>query len=90
MYILEFTDQAVKDLIRLKMSEPIAYKKVQNLLLELIDHPKTGTGKPQLKRYNLSWLYSRLVTDKHRLIYEILEEKIIVLVLSASGHYEDK
>ena len=90
MYILEFTDQAVKDLIRLKKSEPIAYKKVQNLLLELIDHPKTGTGKPQLKRYNLSGLYSRRVTDKHRLIYEILEEKIIVLVLSASGHYDDK
>ena len=90
MYILEFTDQAVKDLIRLKKSEPIAYKKVRNLLLELIDHPKTGTGKPQLKRYNLSGLYSRRVTDKHRLIYEILEEKIIVLVLSASGHYDDK
>ena len=90
MYILEFTDQAVKDLIKLKKSEPIAYKKVQNLLLELIDHPKTGTGKPQLKRYNLSGLYSRHVTDKHRLIYEILEEKIIVLVLSASGHYGDK
>ena len=44
---------------------------MQNLLLELIDHPKTGTGKPQLKRYNLSGLYSRRVTDKHRLIYEI-------------------
>jgi toxin YoeB len=90
MYTLEFTQQAIEDLKWLKKTEPTAYKKVQKLLLELIEHPRTGTGKPELKRYDLSGFYSRRITQKHRLVYQIVDENITVLVLSASGHYGDK
>ena len=31
-----------------------------------------------------------LFTQKHRLVYEIHEETVLVFVLSSYGHYEDK
>ncbi|HRN44897.1 MAG TPA: type II toxin-antitoxin system YoeB family toxin [Flavobacterium sp.] len=34
--------------------------------------------------------WSRRINDKHRLIYRIESEKVIVLVLSLWGHYDDK
>jgi toxin YoeB len=50
----------------------------------------TGTGKPeQLKHYNIP-TWSRRITEKHRLIYRIEENKIMVLVLSFWGHYGEK
>jgi toxin YoeB len=57
---------------------------------ELREHPKTGTGKPeQLKHYEIP-TWSRRITDNHRLIYRIEEDRVIVLVLSFWGHYGDK
>lgn len=90
MYDLEFTRQAVEDLSWLKKTDQIAYKKVQKLLAELIDHPTTGTGKPELLKHHMSGLYSRRISHKHRLIYKITENTISVLILSASSHYNDK
>ena len=90
MYILEFTNQAVEDLKWLKKTDQNAYNKVLILLLEIIEHQSTGTCKPELKKYNLSGFYSRRITQKHRLVYQINGEMISVLVLSAAGHYGDK
>ena len=45
-YVIDYTDEAIADLIRLRDSEPRAYAKAQTLINELKEHPKTGTGKP--------------------------------------------
>lgn len=57
---------------------------------ELYIHPKTGTGHPeQLKGgHNNQW--SRRINQKHRLIYEIRDTEVIVIIISAYGHYSDK
>ncbi|MDL2223795.1 Txe/YoeB family addiction module toxin [Bacteroidales bacterium OttesenSCG-928-M06] len=89
IYELLFTDEAEKEISVLKKSEPQAYKKLVKLLAELIEHPKIGTGKPKLLRH-LDGIYSRRITDKHRLVYSINDMKITVLVISALGHYGDK
>jgi toxin YoeB len=57
------------------------------LFYELIEHPYTSTGKPELLKYVLSGLWSRRINGEHRLIYEVNEENQIILVLSARGHY---
>ena len=89
MYILDYTDDARQDMQRLKLNEAKAYQKLGKLLAELMDHPRTGTGHPEpLKRRPNQW--SRHITKKHRLVYEIIENKVIVLVLTAYGHYNDK
>lgn len=55
---------------------------------ELKIHPETGTGKPEKLKYNLSGFWSRRINKKDRLIYEIIEEPVnMVVVISALGHY---
>ena len=64
--------------------------KIAKLLDELRINPTFGTGKPKkLKHYKIP-TWSRRITDKHRLVYRIQDEKVTVLVLSFWGHYDDK
>ena len=90
MYIVVFSLKAQEDLKALKKSEPQAYKKARFLIEELAEHPKTGRGKPQLKKYDLEGLYARKITDKHRLVYSVNDGILTVDVISARGHYNDK
>lgn len=90
MYDIDFTDNAVNDIAILKRSEPKAYKKLLTLLTELHFHPRTGTGKPEPLSNNKTGQWSRRISKKHRLIYMIDDKKVIVLLLSAHGHYDDK
>ena len=93
MYKLDYTDEAMLDMQRLKRDEPKAFQKLGKLLGELMEHPRTGTGKPeQLKgdRADRAGQWSRHITRKHRLVYEIHDAEVVVLVLTAYGHYDDK
>lgn len=90
MYRIDFSSEALKDLAKLRKSDPNSYRKVNHLLEDLKSHPETGTGKPKPLGGNRSGQWSRRITDKHRLVYMINDNEIIVLVLSAWGHYTDK
>lgn len=57
---------------------------------ELRVHPATGAGKPEQLKYEYSGHWSRKINSKHRLIYQIHEEEVIVEVVQAYGHYCDK
>ena len=89
-YEVIFAPQAQEDLKELKKSEPKVFIKAIGLIQELAEHPRTGRGKPTLKKYDLAGCYARKITDKHRLVYSIDDDIISVLVLSAKGHYNDK
>lgn len=89
-YTVVLAPQAKEDLKTIKKSgDKAAIKKVQKLISELSEHPKSGTGKPEPLRW-VEGVWSRRIDRKNRLLYTIMEEKILVLVLSASGHYSDK
>ena len=90
MYTLVFAPQALEDLSKLKRSEPTSFKKAGKLLMELQEHPTTGTGRPEPLSGDRAGQWSRRISLKHRLIYEIEETVVKVDVLSAYGHYDDK
>ncbi len=89
-YNIEFKEQATHDLVLLAKREPKAFAKAQALIDELREHPKTGTGKPEQLKGDRAGQWSRRITKKHRLVYEIHDTEVVVLVLTASGHYDDK
>lgn len=89
-YSVEIKPQAQEDLKVLSKSEPKAYQKALILIAELYEHPQTGTGKPEQLKGGVGSLWSRRITKKHRLIYEIIGTTVHVDVLSAYGHYDDK
>ena len=86
MYKLKYTPDAEADLRKLKKSEPSAFKKAVHLLNELT----TGTGHPHPLSNDRAGQWSRSISKKHRLVYQINDDEILVLVLSAYGHYDDK
>ena len=90
MYRIDFTKTARQEVSQLEKSEPKTFMKIEKLLLELAEHPYTGTGKPKLLGGDRTGQWSRRVTKKHRLVYQIEETKITILVLSVLGHYKDK
>lgn len=90
MYTVIFSPKVEQDLKALKKSEPQAYKKARLLIEELAEHPKTGRGRPELKKYDLEGFYARKITDKHRLVYSIDDKTVMVDIVSAKGHYDDK
>ena len=65
-------------------------KKIGDFISELETHPRTGTGKPERLRYMDGELWSRRIDNRHRLVYEIAEERLTVIAISAFGHYMDK
>ena len=89
-YELLFTKKASEDIKLLKKSDSSAYKKLEKLLFELMEHPFTGSGNPEMLKHTLSGLYSRRISQKHRLIYSVDDNQIIVTILSAKNHYKDK
>ena len=90
IYHIDYTEKAIEGLIRLRDHEPKAYAKVQRLINELKEHPKTGMGKPEQLKGDRSGQWSRRITDRHRIVYTINETEVIVLVLTTYGHYDDK
>lgn len=91
MYELKFTPTALADIeFHKKAGNRILLKKLKVLLLELVEHPTTGTGKPEELRYQQTNCWSRRINDQHRLVYLIKGEIITVIVLQAKGHYFDK
>lgn len=90
MYKVILEKSADLDLRKLAKSEPIAFKKALNLLDELYTHPKTGTGHPEQLRGTSGNRWSRHISDRHRLVYEIRDTEVIVIVIAAYGHYDDK
>ena len=88
MYTIVFSEDARKDLKLLQKKAPLAIAKLSRLLEECKEHPRTGTGQvEQLKGFDGS-VYSRRITQEHRLVYKIYDDVVEVLVLSAFGHYQ--
>ncbi len=61
-------------------------KKITELLHSIIDTPFDGIGKPEPLKHNYSGWWSRRINREHRIIYEVLENKIIIY--SFRGHYQ--
>jgi toxin YoeB len=89
-YIVRYSEDADESLKKFKKSNPVAYNKVIKLAKELHEHPRTGTGHPEpLTKGNLT-TYSRRITKKDRLVYDIYDNIVVVVILSVEGHYDDK
>ena len=89
-YRVDIKETAQEYLFRLAKSEPKAFEKAQRLIAELEEHPKAGTGHPEPLRGKPEGRWSRQISKKHRLVYRIYETEVVVLVIAAYGHYEDK
>ena len=90
IYKVEYSKAADKTLRKWKKSNPQLFKKFQKLFHELADHPRTGIGHPEPLRGGSDVTYSRRVSAHDRIIYDIYDDVLVVLVVETEGHYSDK
>jgi len=89
-YTINFSDDA-KEIVRIyKKFNPIAYKKLSKLLVEISEHPREGTGHPKPLIGGKDVTYSRRISGKDRIVYDIYDDIVVVLIVSVGGHYKDK
>ena len=91
-YEITYEDSALKDIKAIKKSgNKSLLKKLTNLLVEIAEHPRTGTGQvEQLKHYPYKQTWSRRLNQEYRLVYEIHDDVVIVKVISLMNHYGEK
>lgn len=59
--------------------------RIVKLIEDIQRHPFMGLGQPEPLRHDLSGCWSRRITQEHRLVYEVLSDKI--RILSCRHHY---
>jgi len=89
-YKIAFTPQASSDFEYWKHTSPRTVEKIKKMLLEMQEHPFTGTGKPEALKYQFAGAWSRRINHKDRLVYQVNGEIVTVFVLSMRFHYDDK
>jgi len=60
-------------------------KKINELIRDIEKNGNEGIGKPEPLKHELSGSWSRRITDVHRLIYQIDDDKIYIS--SCKNHY---
>ena len=90
IYTLYFSRNAEKSIKKWRKSNPILYKKLEEILNEIIQHPREGSGRPEPLRGGGDITYSRRISGQHRIVYDIYDTMIEVHVLEVEGHYDDK
>ncbi len=90
IYAVEFSKAAGKTLKKWKKSNPVLFKKASAILMDIMEHPRTGLGHPEPLVGGKDITYSRHITAHDRIIYDIYDEHVYVLVIQLEEHYDDK
>ena len=60
--------------------------RIVKLIKDIDRSPFSGLGKPEPLKHELKGLWSRRITEKHRLVYKVAEEEIVIV--SCRFHYQ--
>lgn len=89
-YSIEYSSDVKKTVKKWKKSNPVLFKKLYDLLPELEEHPRFGSGHPEPLIGGGDVRWSRRLSAHDRIIYDIYDDVVTVLVIQVGGHYEDK
>jgi toxin YoeB len=82
---LEFDADAFEDLAWWIESDRKTALKIVKLIREVQRSPFEGSGQPEALKHDLSGCWSRRIDREHRLVYEVLDDKI--RILACRYHY---
>lgn len=55
------------------------YNRLVKLIRDIERDPFNGLGKPEPLKHELQGLWSRRMTDEHRLVYAVTDEEIVIV-----------
>ena len=77
--ILSWDINAWEDYLYWQTIDKNVLKRINMLIKECLRTPFEGKGKPEALKGNLSGYWSRRITDEHRLIYRVYDERIHII-----------
>lgn len=84
---LSITSGAIEDLEAWSMTNPKILSRIIGLIAETTRTPRTGTGKPERLKHLGGEVWSRRITEKDRLAYDLQQDTIIII--ACRFHYDD-
>lgn len=90
MYAIKFDAKTEKVVATWKKSNPILFKKLRNVLMDIMEHPRTGIGHPEPLIGGGDVVYSRHISANDRIIYRIHDKEVYVVIIEIGGHYKNK
>lgn len=84
---LSVTSSAIEDLEAWSMTNPKVLSKIIRLIAETTRTPRTGTGKPERLKHLSGEVWSRRITEKDRLVYDIQSD--MITIIACRFHYDD-
>jgi len=75
---VKYTKNAASDIKYWKVKDKKSYLRIKQLIDNISKTPYEGIGKPEPLKYNLTGKWSRRVTREHRLVYEVIDNEIII------------
>lgn len=82
---MQINEDVRKDVALLKKEDKLLLVKLMDLLMDILQNPYQGIGHPEPLKGNLTGFWSRQISKKHRVVYQVDEE--IVMVVGCYGHY---
>jgi len=84
---LSVTSGALVDLEAWSTTNPNVLSKIIRLIAEITRSPRTGTGKPERLKHLGGEVWSRRITEKDRLVYDIQPD--VITIIACRFHYDD-
>lgn len=85
MRSLEFDIAALEDLAWWIQQDRNKALRIVNLAKEIVRDPFRGMGKPEPLKHELKGCWSRRIDQEHRLVYQVIHDKI--RILACRYHY---
>lgn len=90
MYTIKFDDAVVQVIAKWKKSNPILFKKFEKVIKAIAIDPRHGIGHPEPMVGGNNQTFSRHISAHNRIIYNIHDDEVFVVVIQLGGHYNDK
>jgi len=85
---LTFTQSAWNEYMEWQRQDKKIANKINELIKSIQRTPFEGIGKSEPLKENLSGLWSREITKKHRIVYKV--EEGCTKIIQVENHYNDK
>lgn len=90
MYTVKFDNKVSKVIAKWKKSNPVLFRKLKKIVEAIADDPRHGIGHPEPMVGGGNITYSRHISAHNRIIYNIHDAEVYVVVVELEGHYNDK
>ena len=81
-------EEAWEDYLYWQTQDKKTLRRINQLIKDIDRNKYDGIGKPEPLRGNLSGYWSRRIDECNRIVYKILDDKLIII--QCGSHYRDK